>query len=87
MTSSEYLLCIVELAEMPGLGKLETDFLSARVGGGGTFCGKGNVIDRSALVLYGLRIRYRTDARTEVVDLGHCKFEKRRPRASAETPC
>jgi len=56
MTSIGYILCIVELAEVPGLGKLETDFLSARVGGGGTFCGRGDVVDRFALVLCGLRI-------------------------------
>jgi len=86
MTSIGYILCIVELAEVPGLGKLETDFLSARVGGGGTFCGRGDVVDRFALVLCGLRIRYRTDACTEVVDLGNCEFEKRRSCASAEAP-
>lgn len=84
MTSIEYILSIVELAEMPGLGELKAHFLSARVGGGRTFCGRGIVMDGFALVLCGLQIRYRTDACTEVVDLGHCEFEERRPRASAE---
>jgi hypothetical protein len=85
VTSIEYILSIVKLAEMPGLGELETHFLSARVGSdGGTFYERGYIVDRSALVLCGMQIRYRTDACTEVVDLGHCEFKKRRPCASAE---